>query len=1092
LEPNFIIYKSNKLENFLGTVVPKIRALAEKAPLKKKSIVVQSDGMARWLTLKVTSELGSFANFEFVSPDVFLRNFAEKYFQISSDDVYNKKNAEWALYSLLRNEKSGLTGKYIGGNEARAFRFSRTLADLFEQYFVYRPDMMRRWQEENPEMPSDHDELWQFEIFRRLAEMKNIGTSGFAQLFNEKCRNAPLNNADYPDELILFGISIMNSYQLDMFRNLSRLFPVHLFSMSPSQAYFSVSKEKGGFEKSEENHGLSAETLPDTFFGRFCAAGLDFFNFVLDNDLAETDLFENPEGKTLLASLQRDILNDAETPEPAENDDTVKIISCRDKMREIEVLKDTLLELFNKDETLKPEDIAVMAPKINDYVPYITAVFGGTDPSDKTFVPWVISDRNFSGESRIAATFLEILRLVGSDFEKSKVLSVFRTPCVCAKFGVTEKALDDVEKILDESGVRWGLDADSRGGNSAEPRQNTWDFGLSRIMMSLVMPFSEDGEGFEDILPTESFFKEDSDSISGFISFAKELFRYSKLLSSGGKSPSEFKNLLEGMLDFFFVCDYSGISAKEEIRHIKNVIDNFAETVSGQNIEQLSFDALLQYLEDELGRERQGRGFLSAKVNFCSLKPLRALPFKVIYLVGMGDGEFPRSENRYAFDLTQKKEPGAPLPRSVRENDKYLFAEAVVSAREKLFISYEAGDFAEDSKKHRRAAMPVQILEKYIVTKTGVKAEELETKYPVQPFSEEYFKEGGAFRTFSVKDFRIAQAMSVFHVEQNASSPLPKRLPEQSVENVDLENLVSFFKDPLKFYLTKTLKIVLPGDNENKGDEELFDYSDDRLLEYNVRKTYVDMARNIEDTGKLDDAFFRRMKGEGKMPFGAFGKAELKEEIASRALCAGVRKIAEEEFEFEDFSLDFPGFPLKLQGRIRNIDRKNGSVIFVSPAKFKVKYKIGLLIRHFAANAYGLNVNTEYFFNDSSGVLKKLPKEEAEADLWCFLNLWADKSRMPLFDPDLIDAVRKLKIPHDADPGRINDDVKNKAVSFFEEKWSRRNDEFSFLSKELLLAAGQFVQHKERFLSDFPAEEVLEISRLLEKFYPSGQGGRRK
>ena len=135
----FRIYKSNRLENFLPAVFPIIERLAKSAPLKKKSIIVQSDGMARWLTLKTASESGAFANFEFVSPDKFLRNFAEKHLGIKQDSVYNKKNAEWALYTLLRSEKDSPAASYIGNSDSRAFRFSRTLADLFTMIPHVRP-----------------------------------------------------------------------------------------------------------------------------------------------------------------------------------------------------------------------------------------------------------------------------------------------------------------------------------------------------------------------------------------------------------------------------------------------------------------------------------------------------------------------------------------------------------------------------------------------------------------------------------------------------------------------------------------------------------------------------------------------------------------------------------------------------------------------------------------------------------------------------------------------------------------------------------------------------------------------------------------
>lgn len=1099
-ECRFRIYKSNKLEKFLPEVLKIIRRLSEDAPLKKKKIIIQSDGMARWLTLKAASEEGVFANFDFVSPDDFLKSFAEEYLGISRESVYDKKNAEWLLYSMLRNEKSGPAGKYIGGNEARAFRFSRTLADLFEQYFVYCPKMMKCWCEGRLKT-DDPDESWQFDIFRKLAE--KMETHGFAQLFGKKCLSAP-KNADYQKDLILFGISIMNKYHLGMFRSLSTLFPVHIFSLSPSQAYFSVSKEKGDFKKQGEDLRFSTDSLPDTFFGRFCAAGLDFFNFVLDNPSEEKDLFEEPKDKTLLASLQRDILNDSYDPERSGDDESFRIIACRDKMREIEVLKDHLLELFNQDDSLKPEDVAVMAPKIDDYVPYITAVFE-IDPNDKTFIPWVISDRTFSSESRIASTFLEMLELTKSNFEKSKVLSIFRSPCVCKKFGADEKTITEIEKLIDKSGIRWGLDADSRRESCEGCIQNTWDFGLSRIMMSFLMPFSYDGAGFENILPLDSFSKDDSENISGFITFAKELFLRLKQLSSSERTPAEFKDLLENMLDSFFAFDKSNGIAAKEILIVRNVIDDFAQAAGEV---KLSFEALLQYLEDELGREHAGRGFLSAKVNFCSLKPLRALPFKVICLIGMGDGDFPRSENRYAFNLMQKKsmkELNAPMQRSVRDNDKYLFIEAIISAQQKLFVSYEAKDLSEDSKKHRSAALPVQILEKYIEKKTGVKADKLETKYPVQPFSDEYFKKG-KFKTFSKKDFQFADAM--FHVEQNTQSPAVTLVPEgksdscinEGNEVVDLEKLVSLFKNPSKFYFTKILKISLVDEGEEKGDEELFDYSSEHLLAYDLRQTYVEMARKMsekftKEPDEFNKDFVRRIKNEGKIPLGVFGEMALNELVLDSRLPYFAEKTAGKNLTFKDFFLDFEDLSLKLRGRIANIYREKSSMIQAFHSKNSPKYRIEAVIRHLAANAADLNLDTDFSINDKDSVmaciLPNLQQNEAKADLFFFMKLWKSaKSSMPLFEPEIIESFRqemfRTKAARNVGGKDITDEfVRKTVISFFEKKWLDRNSEYSFIYQEHLLAAEQFLQRKERFLSEFPSEEIQEICRLLEKFYPS-------
>ena len=1103
-EHRFRIYKSNRLENFLPVVCPIIGNLAANAPLKKKDIVIQSNGMARWLTLKAASALGSFANFKFTEPDKFLRSFASEHFGIEPGSFYNKKEAEWALYSLLRDEKDSPAASYIGNNDSRAFRFSRTLADLFEQYFVYRPKMMECWQEGRT-MTDSPDEKWQFVIFRKLAEKTEV--RGFAQLFNKKCSKAP-ENGDYPQELILFGISIMNRYHLNMFMNLSRLFPISLFALTPSREYLdSASKKKTGFDDVPEDRQLDADYIPDTFFRRFCAAGLDFTEFAAENLQDETGRFAEPDGKTLLSSIQLDILNDTENPAETAYDDSVRIIACRDKMREIEVLKDILLELFNRDKTLKPEDIAVMAPKINDYAPYISAVFGGTDPQDKTFIPYEISDRAFSSESRIAATFLEILRLVKSDFEKSKVLSVFNVPAVRNRFGTDEKTVGEIAELIDKSGIRWGLDANSRDGKN---NLNTWDYGLSRIMMSLFMPFPANGKSFENILPMEHISKEDFENISGFMTFARELLGCSKELSSAGKTPEKFKNLLEEMLETFFVFDKNDRISKEETAYIRNVIDDFAET-AGKFTDEISFDALLQYLEDELGREPSGKGFWSAKVNFCSLKPLRALPFRVIYIIGMGDGEFPRSENRYAFDLSQKRpaeEKDAPRPRSVRDNDKYLFAEAVISAREKLFISYEAKDLSADSKRHRSAALPVRILEKYIEKKTGKETEKLETKYPVQPYSPEYFEKESAFRTFSRKDYNIAEAM--FHVEQNPQSPLPKKVSEEKsdpcaeteTEVFDLENLISFLKDPIKSYLTKILGAAFPDDTKIKGDEEIFNYSD-HLLAYNVRKTYIEMACSMAETfadkpDEFDKAFINRIKCEGNIPFGPFGEASLKALVNDSpkngfSIRSLAENIAGKQLKFIPVSIDFGPLGMKIEGTVKSVER-SGRTIVVLPSKFKAKYKIEALIRHLAANAGGIEADTDFICIEKKCLLERMSAEDAKYFLSHFLKLrQSAKNGMPLFDPELIEEFRKPVA--EAGCGNMSiDAVRETVVSFFEKKLHDRNNPFFTQAKETILAAEQFLDpgSTERFLEIFPAGEVQEAAWLLERFYPTRKSGSNK
>jgi len=1068
----FFLYKSNRLEVLLPEVFILLDKISEHNPLLKKNIVVQSEETGRWLALKAASHKGVLANFSFVTPDGFLRNFAGEHFGIDTkNSVFYKKSTEWALYSLFKSgtlEKNGFERikNYIGDDDGRNFSFCRRMADMFEQYSVYRPRMMKSWAE-GRNYSADEDEGWQRALFEELCKVASSESAGFASVFNAACDAAKPSDS-YPPALILFGISVMNKYQLDMFRHLSQLFPIYIFSMFPCAEYlYAASGKTGGFED------VPPDETPDTFFGRFCAASLDFTDFTAAYQIAGRDFFDEPGGNSLLASLQRDILHDSAEPEPADFDGSIIINVCRDKMREIEVLKDSLLGLFNADPALKPEDVVVMTPKIKDYLPYVSAVFGSVQPQDETYIPWSVSDMSFAEEGGVVSAFLETIRLMKSDFGRSQVLSVLKNPYVCQKFGIGGKDLLEIEKLVSESGVKWGIDAASRG-ESGESG-NTWDFGLSRIAMSFVMPFSAEGRSFGNILPLENLSGDKSGIIEGFFSFVSGIFCFYNDLQ-GEKTPAEFKRVLCAMLDFLFVDDDP---ASEGLLYIRRILGDFAET-AGKYAGKVSFDALSVWLEDELGKGKREKVFSSAKVNFCSLKPLRTLPFKVVCLVGMDEDSFPRSDRSLSFDLTRriKAEPGEPANRSVRDNDLYLFLESIVSARDKLIISYEANDLSDESGKRRKAALPLAVLEKYIEKKTGKKVEEMETKYPVQPFSAAYFAENSAFRTFSKRDYEIARTM--FHVKQRRHDPLPERVSEEtgkisgSRADITLDSLVSFFKNPSKYYFKEVPKLVLNSVPEDDCDDEIFDYDGEYLLKSGLCRIYLEIAEKVPPEEVLR-SFISRIKGEGKIPWGVQGEKRLEalvEEYCLPRLAERLRAEKQPDPDFVDYSVDLED--LKFTGRMER--SRSGGITLIFPSKWKIRDGIEALIRHYAANAASLHAETRIYalqkkrkpggFEITEKVLKPLDAATAGKKLAVFAELMElARNKMPLYDPAVIDFIR-IKNVRPVSRELLSDAVENYVNGMF------KNGYF-------MLAAEQFAKRKDFYYSEFPGEKIIKIIDFL-------------
>jgi exodeoxyribonuclease V gamma subunit len=101
-------------------------------------------------------------------------------------------------------------------------------------------------------------------------------------------------------------------------------------------------------------------------------------------------------------------------------------------------------------------------------------------------------------------------------------------------------------------------------------------------------------------------------------------------------------------------------------------------------------------IKDGLEATPKSSRFMAGGVTFCRLLPMRNVPFRVVYLMGMNEGVFPRLDSSPSFNLmTQYPRKG---DRSRRGDDRQIFFEALLSARQYVIISYvgwHSGDNSE-------------------------------------------------------------------------------------------------------------------------------------------------------------------------------------------------------------------------------------------------------------------------------------------------------------------------------------------------------------------------------------------------------------
>ena len=187
-------------------------------------------------------------------------------------------------------------------------------------------------------------------------------------------------------------------------------------------------------------------------------------------------------------------------------------------MREIEVLHDRLLDMFEKDSGLRPQDIVVMTPDIETYAPFIQAVFDTPFDASKK-IPFSISDRSIRRESEIITTFLAILDLLGSRFTASQVFSILESKAVHQKFDILEANLSLIRKWVTDTRIRWGIDREDRSrlGLPASA-ENTWKAGLERLILGYALP-GQDENMFDGILPYDHIEGSNASVLGRFLHF---------------------------------------------------------------------------------------------------------------------------------------------------------------------------------------------------------------------------------------------------------------------------------------------------------------------------------------------------------------------------------------------------------------------------------------------------------------------------------------------------------------------------------------------------------------------------------------------
>lgn len=834
IKPGFRLFTSNRMERLAAGLCDVLSDPLDD-PLTPETIVVQSRGMERWVSLEIASRLSVCANVRFPFPNAILAQFFSAVLRNPTDlTPFDPDILTWRVLKHILKclEQPGFDSlrRYLGDGDhpAKPLQLAHRLAALFDQYLVFRPEMVLAWEEGN-------DEQWQAQLWRSLIDQgPSRHQASLRKDLLERLRQASGFTDGLPQRISIFGISALPPFHMEVFKAVSRSIQVNLFFLNPSSEYWADIQSGRQISRTlrrPQHSGSDAARLHldtgNSLLASLGKLGKDFFQLIQALEPQEHDDFEDPGEATLLTTIQADILFlNERAPENrrtlSPSDRSIEIHSCHGPMREVEVLHDHLLALFEEHPNLGPKDVLVMTPDIHLYAPYISAVF---DAQENPYlrIPFTVTDRSMRRENRIAEVFLSILELPTTRFTASQVLSLLEVEAVRTRFGISESDLGPIRQWIRDTGIRWGIDDRDRvrmGFNRS--LANTWREGLDRLLLGYAMR-GRDAMLFSGVLPYDGIEGGETAILDRFLRFIQTLVSASRELAQP-RSLEQWRDTLLEILETLF---QPARPSENDLLTLRRMVQELAETHRIASFDlPVDLEAVRYWLGQKLDQASRGLGFITGGVTFCAMLPMRAIPFPVICLIGMDDGAFPRTNRKLAFDLMAQN----PLPgdRSQRNDDRYLFLEAILSARHQLYISH-VGQSQDDNSSIPPSVLVCELIdaiEKTVRLLDGADpvVNRIQTLHHLQPFSPAYFDTSGGMRLFSYSEENCAAAISL-RESQTApppflSTPLPD--PEDSWRQVELFELEAFLANPCKYLLTKRLQIQLDSGSLALEDRELF------------------------------------------------------------------------------------------------------------------------------------------------------------------------------------------------------------------------------------------------------------------------------
>ncbi|TBU91189.1 exodeoxyribonuclease V subunit gamma [Phytopseudomonas dryadis] len=901
------LYHAPDLET-LGELATTLLAQPLREPFDPLRVVVPSQGIGRWLTLELARKQGIAMQLEVQLPAKFVWDLSRLVLgQLPEQSAFSPATLSWRLYDWLCEpehlaEAPRLAHYLAGGDERRRLGLAAKIADVFDQYLLYRDDWLAAWENQTL-LGLGPDEAWQALLWR---ELTRDGHPHRARLLEDLLQRLYRDDAidGLPERLLVFGISSLPPHHLRVLQGLARHTEVVIFALNPCREAWGEIRDirelaRDGLRPAEDAAG---EPAPDDWYldvghpllASLGKQGRDFFDalFALTAEEGgqEFGLYaEDAELRdgSLLQALQNDILR-LRTRHADErlvlrpDDRSLELHIAHSPLREVEILHDQLLARFQADPSLSPDQVVVLTPDIERYAPYIEAVFAASRGGPRTavprmaaprmavpLIPFSLADRSLRAELPLIDAFLGLLALPDSRFTGEDVLAWLEQPALARRAGIEAEDLPLLRDWLREAGVRWGRDAEHRRQlELPADAAFTWRQGLDRLLLGFAAPPQLAGARpplLESIWPLDALEGGRAQLLGRLSAFVERLATLAQQLQRP-RSLAAWSGTLLALIDNLFDEREAG----DTLLLLSRACAALQEQAQAAGIERpLELALIRQQLTSALEQGGGASGFLTGAVTFCTMVPMRSLPFRQVCLLGLDDGALPRRTPVAGFDLIgQHPRRG---DRARRLDDRYLLLETLLSARSGLYLSYVGRD------PRSNAELPPSVLVSELLDVIDLTArtegdeegatasQRITVQHPLQPFAPGNF--AGAQRAgFSVSWFQAAERLSQ-PFAQPAPFASPLAAPDDDWLTLEPGQLIHCFKHPARFLLEQRLGLRLAQGEEALAGDEPFS------VEWSSQHGLRQLALQAIEQGWSETQERAVAAASGWLPVGELGQA---------------------------------------------------------------------------------------------------------------------------------------------------------------------------------------------------------------------------